>query len=173
MAGIVLFFCFLGIIVMALASPGFAVMLVLFVGWCIYDWMKDAPKREEEKKRREEEKRKFQEELEASGKRRMNNNTGYSGSSSSVYHSRSYTSSSVTYSNRTSSASSGNPYSPPSSPTVDTNRLRNDMMDHYGSAVYSGFPMAQADLIHVQRASDAELIREAQKSGFDLNKYME
>ena len=58
-----------------------------------------------------------------------------------------------------------------SAPTIDTNRLRNDMMDYYGTAMYSGSPMAQADLVHVQRASDAELIRKAQKSGFDLNRY--
>lgn len=54
---------------------------------------------------------------------------------------------------------------------VNTNRLRSDLMNYYGTAMHSGSPMAQADLIHVQRASDAELIREAQKSGFDLNKY--
>lgn len=60
-----------------------------------------------------------------------------------------------------------------STPTIDTNRLRNDMMNYYGTAMHSASPMAQADLIHVQRASDAELIREAQKSGFDLNKYTE
>lgn len=57
--------------------------------------------------------------------------------------------------------------------TIDTNRLRKDMMNYYGTAMHSGSPMAQADLIHVQRASDTELIREAQKSGFDLNKYTE
>lgn len=60
-----------------------------------------------------------------------------------------------------------------STPTIDTNRLRSDLMDYYGTAMHSGSPMAQADLVHVQRASDAELIREAQKSGFDLNKYTE
>ena len=54
---------------------------------------------------------------------------------------------------------------------VNTNHLRSDLMDYYGTAMHSGSPMAQADLIHVQRASDAELIREAQKNGFDLNKY--
>ena len=54
---------------------------------------------------------------------------------------------------------------------INTDRLRNDMMNYYGTAMHSGSPMAQADLIHVQRASDAELIREAQKSGFDLNQY--
>lgn len=60
-----------------------------------------------------------------------------------------------------------------STPTVNTNRLRSDLMDYYGTAMHSGSPMAQADLIHVQGASDAELVREAQKSGFDLNKYTE
>ena len=58
-----------------------------------------------------------------------------------------------------------------SMPDVNTQQLRSDLMDYYGTAMYSGSPMAQADLIHVQRASDAELISEAQKSGFDLNKY--
>lgn len=58
-----------------------------------------------------------------------------------------------------------------STPTIDTDRLRNDMMDYYGTAMHSGFPMAQADLTHIQGVSDAELIRKAQNNGFDLNKY--
>ena len=58
-----------------------------------------------------------------------------------------------------------------STPSIDTNRLRSDLTDYYGTAMHNGSPMAQADSIHVQRASDFELIREAQKSGFALNKY--
>ena len=59
-----------------------------------------------------------------------------------------------------------------SAPQLDTDRLRSDLMDYYGTAMHNGFPMAQADLVHVQGASDDELIAEAKKSGFNLNKYM-
>lgn len=54
---------------------------------------------------------------------------------------------------------------------LDIERLRNDMEDYYGIAMFSGFPMAVMDLSKVARASDEELIRMAEKNGVDLRKY--
>ena len=56
---------------------------------------------------------------------------------------------------------------------IDTDELRRDMMDNYGTAMYSGFPMAVVDLSNIERASDEELIRRAQREGVDLSEYFE
>ena len=124
------------------------VLLIFVAVPMIKDWIKEAPERkkkaeEEERARKEEERRRNMAFLEAA-----------MGLYSTQRSTPSYTSTTST-------------------PTINTTRLRNDMMNYYGTAMHSGSPMAQADLVHVQRASDAELIREAQKSGFDLNKYTE
>ena len=55
---------------------------------------------------------------------------------------------------------------------IDTNRLRRDLMDYYGTAMFSGFPMAVVDLSRIERASDEELIEIAQKNGVDLSEYV-
>lgn len=54
---------------------------------------------------------------------------------------------------------------------LDVERLRRDMMDYYGTAMFGGFPMAVMDLSKVECASDDELIRMAEKNGVDLRKY--
>lgn len=54
---------------------------------------------------------------------------------------------------------------------LDIDRLRNDMKDYYGTAMFGGFPMAVMDLSKVEYASDEELIRMAEKNGVDLRKY--
>ena len=55
---------------------------------------------------------------------------------------------------------------------IDVSRLRRDMKDYYGTAMFNGFPMAVMDLSKVERMSDRELVELAQKSGVDLRKYM-
>ena len=55
---------------------------------------------------------------------------------------------------------------------IDIDKLRRDMMDDYGTAMSSGFPMAVADLSRVERMSDRELVELAQKKGVDLRKYI-
>lgn len=55
---------------------------------------------------------------------------------------------------------------------IDTDRLRRDLMDYYGTAMFSGFPMAVFDLSRIERASDDELIEIAQKNGVDLREYV-
>lgn len=54
---------------------------------------------------------------------------------------------------------------------LDTNKLREDLKDYYGTAMNSGFPMAVIDLGKAERASDQELIRMAEEEEFDLDKY--
>ena len=42
---------------------------------------------------------------------------------------------------------------------LDYDRLRSDLMDNYGTAMCSGFPMAVMDLGKVERASESELLQ--------------
>ncbi len=55
---------------------------------------------------------------------------------------------------------------------IDYEKLRKDLIDYFGSAMFSGFPMAVVDLSDVERASNDELIKIAKKNGFDLSKYL-
>ena len=55
---------------------------------------------------------------------------------------------------------------------IDVNCLRRDMKDYYGTAMFNGFPMAVMDLSKVERLSDPELVKLAQKNGVDLRKYI-
>lgn len=54
---------------------------------------------------------------------------------------------------------------------IDVKRLREDMMDYYGTAMSNGFPAAVIDLSKVERMSARELVEFAQKNGIDLRKY--
>ena len=55
---------------------------------------------------------------------------------------------------------------------IDVSRLRRDMKDNYGTAMFNGFPMAVMDLAKVERMSDQELVELAQEKGVDLRKYI-
>lgn len=54
---------------------------------------------------------------------------------------------------------------------IDIEALRRDLEDYFGTAAFSGLPMAMMDLSRLLNASPEELVRIAQKNGFDLNKY--
>ena len=54
---------------------------------------------------------------------------------------------------------------------IDTDRLRRDLMDYYGTAMFNGFPMAVFDLSRIERASDEELIEIALNNGVELGEY--
>jgi hypothetical protein len=54
---------------------------------------------------------------------------------------------------------------------IDVERLRKNLKDYYGTAMFGRFSMAMMDLTRVERASDEELIRMAEKNGMDLRKY--
>ena len=47
----------------------------------------------------------------------------------------------------------------------DIDELRERLIDYYGTAMYSGFPMAIIDLSRIENMSDEEIIREARKIG--------
>ena len=55
----------------------------------------------------------------------------------------------------------------------DIERLREDLKDYYGTAIFSGFPMAMVEVDEISRASDEELLRMAEKNGMDLKRYCE
>ena len=55
----------------------------------------------------------------------------------------------------------------------DYDSLRHDLMDYYGTAMCSGLPMAVIDLGKVERASEQELLRIAQKEHFNLDQYVQ
>ena len=54
---------------------------------------------------------------------------------------------------------------------IDTEKLRRDLINYFGTAVFSGMPMALMDLSKAERASEDELINIAVKNGFDLSDY--
>ncbi len=54
---------------------------------------------------------------------------------------------------------------------IDLGRLRNDLEEYYGTAVFSGMPMAVVELSQAQTASPQELVDMAQRAGFDLGRY--
>ena len=55
---------------------------------------------------------------------------------------------------------------------IDVNRLRRDMKDYYGTAMFNGFSIAVMDLSKVERLSDQEIVDLAQTNGMDLEKYI-
>ncbi len=55
---------------------------------------------------------------------------------------------------------------------IDTEKLREDLKDYFGTAMFNASPLAMFDLSKVERASDAELLDIANKNGVDLNKYV-
>ena len=55
---------------------------------------------------------------------------------------------------------------------IDFERLREDLVDYFGSAMFNGFPMAVVDVTQVETASNEQLIQIAQSNGFDLNNYI-
>ena len=56
--------------------------------------------------------------------------------------------------------------------TIDIKRLRRDLEDYYGTAMFNGFPMAIMDLSKGEKASDREIIELARKNRMDLRKYI-
>ena len=54
---------------------------------------------------------------------------------------------------------------------LDISRLRDDLKDYYGTAMFSGMPMAVIELSQAETASPQELVDMAQRAGFDLGRY--
>lgn len=54
---------------------------------------------------------------------------------------------------------------------IDYDKLREDLIDYYGTASYNGFPMAIIELTNVENASNDELINIALNNNINLNNY--
>ncbi len=54
---------------------------------------------------------------------------------------------------------------------MNYDKLRGDLRDYYGTAMFNGNPMAMMELEEVERASNADLERIARNNNFDLSKY--
>ena len=52
-------------------------------------------------------------------------------------------------------------------------KLRKDLMDYFGTAMNSGFPMAVIDLGDIENMSDEQLLEFASRNGVDIEKYNE
>lgn len=55
---------------------------------------------------------------------------------------------------------------------IDIERLRRDLIDYFGTAMYNGSPQAIIELSKVENASPNELISIAINNGFDINDYV-
>lgn len=55
---------------------------------------------------------------------------------------------------------------------IDIERLRRDLIDYFGTAMFNGSPQAMIELSRVENASPSELINIAQNNGFDINEYV-
>jgi len=56
---------------------------------------------------------------------------------------------------------------------IDTTKLRRDLMNFYGTALFAGFDAALEDLLKIDKESEEELIKRAIKEGMNMQKYTE
>ncbi len=54
---------------------------------------------------------------------------------------------------------------------IDTEYLRSDLLDYFGTAAFSIAPLAMADVACVENAEEDELVQIAQECRWDLRKY--
>ena len=52
-------------------------------------------------------------------------------------------------------------------------KLKKDLMDYFGTAVFSGMPNVVIELSKISNASDSQIINLALNIGFDLSEYEE
>ena len=55
--------------------------------------------------------------------------------------------------------------------TIDINKLKRALMDYYGTAMHSGFPMAVIDLGNIEKMSPEDLVSLAYKLGLNLEDF--
>ena len=55
---------------------------------------------------------------------------------------------------------------------IDIRRLRQNLKDYYGTAMFNASPAAVIDLSAVEKATDQEIVEMAEKMGMDLKKYI-
>ena len=54
---------------------------------------------------------------------------------------------------------------------IDIEKLREDLIDYYGTAMFNASPLAIIELTKIENASPQELINIALKNNFDLTEY--
>lgn len=54
---------------------------------------------------------------------------------------------------------------------MDTDALRDYLLDQCGSAMFSGFPAAVLDVVDIEQADSYELRQMAERLGIDLHKF--
>ncbi len=54
---------------------------------------------------------------------------------------------------------------------IDIDDLRHDLVNYFGAATLTGFPMATVDIENVKDADDRELLKIAVDNGFELKNY--
>ena len=55
--------------------------------------------------------------------------------------------------------------------TIDVDRLRRDVIEYYGTAMFNASPMAIMELSKAESASDEEIVNMALQAGLDLTDY--
>ena len=55
---------------------------------------------------------------------------------------------------------------------IDFERLRQDLIDYFGTAMTIGFGTAIIDISKIENASNEELINIAKQNGFNINNYV-
>lgn len=55
--------------------------------------------------------------------------------------------------------------------TIDGDKLKADLIDYFGTAMFAASPMAIMELSRVEKAWGDDLIQIALDNGFDLEKY--
>lgn len=54
---------------------------------------------------------------------------------------------------------------------IDIDRLREELVEEFGAAAYSGFPVAMVDVFDCENATDEEIVAKALNLGYDLNSF--
>ena len=57
--------------------------------------------------------------------------------------------------------------------TINIEKLRDDLINYYGTALYNSSPLAIIELSKIERSNDEEIIKIAIENNFNLNKYIE
>ena len=55
---------------------------------------------------------------------------------------------------------------------INIEKLREDLIDYYGTAMQNGFPMAAIEISKIEKASAEELIKIAEKNRINFKKYI-
>ena len=55
---------------------------------------------------------------------------------------------------------------------IDIEKLREDLIDYFGTAMFNASPLAMIELSKIEKASNQEIIKIAIDNNFDLNEYV-